>query len=33
VGLEQVGAVLAGERPAGAGLGPKIQISPRLSSG
>jgi threonine dehydrogenase-like Zn-dependent dehydrogenase len=33
VGLEQVGAVLAGARPAGAGLGPKIHISPRLSSG
>jgi threonine dehydrogenase-like Zn-dependent dehydrogenase len=31
VGLEQVGAVLAGERPAGSGPGPKIHIDPRLS--
>jgi threonine dehydrogenase-like Zn-dependent dehydrogenase len=30
VGLEQVGAVLAGERPAGAGLGPKVHVDPRL---
>ena len=30
VGLEQVSAVLAGERPDGAGPGPKIQIDPRL---
>jgi threonine dehydrogenase-like Zn-dependent dehydrogenase len=30
VGLEQVGPVLAGERPAGAGLGPKIHVDPRL---
>ncbi|MEE1803312.1 alcohol dehydrogenase catalytic domain-containing protein [Streptomyces sp. JV176] len=29
VGLEQAGAVLAGERPAGAGPGPKIHIDPR----
>lgn len=28
VGLEQVGAVLAGERPAGAGTGPKIHVDP-----
>ena len=31
VGLDQVGAVLAGRRPAGAGPGPKIHIDPRLS--
>jgi threonine dehydrogenase-like Zn-dependent dehydrogenase len=31
VGLVGVGAVLAGERPAGAGLGPKIQVDPRLT--
>jgi threonine dehydrogenase-like Zn-dependent dehydrogenase len=31
VGLEQVGAVLAGERPEGAGGGPKIHVDPRLS--
>lgn len=31
VGLDQVGAVLAGERPVGAGPGPKIHIDPRLS--
>jgi threonine dehydrogenase-like Zn-dependent dehydrogenase len=30
VGLEQVGAVLAGERPAGAGPGPKIHVDPHL---
>jgi threonine dehydrogenase-like Zn-dependent dehydrogenase len=30
VGLEQVGAVLAGERPAGAGTGPKVHVDPRL---
>jgi threonine dehydrogenase-like Zn-dependent dehydrogenase len=30
VGLDQVGAVLAGERPDGAGPGPKIHIDPRL---
>jgi threonine dehydrogenase-like Zn-dependent dehydrogenase len=30
VGLDQVGAVLAGERPEGAGPGPKIHIDPRL---
>jgi threonine dehydrogenase-like Zn-dependent dehydrogenase len=30
VGLEQVGAVLAGEQPAGAGAGPKIHIDPRI---
>ncbi|MFJ2171779.1 zinc-binding dehydrogenase [Streptomyces sp. NPDC087851] len=29
VGLEQAGAVLAGERPAGAGPGPKIHVDPR----
>ncbi|MBK3642065.1 zinc-binding dehydrogenase [Streptomyces sp. MBT33] len=29
VGLTEVGAVLAGERPAGAGAGPKIQVDPR----
>ena len=31
VGLEQVSAVLAGERPAAAGPGPKIHVDPRLS--
>lgn len=31
VGLDQVGAVLAGERPEGAGSGPKIHVDPRLS--
>jgi threonine dehydrogenase-like Zn-dependent dehydrogenase len=31
VGLEQVGAVLAGRRPQGAGPGPKIHVDPRLS--
>jgi threonine dehydrogenase-like Zn-dependent dehydrogenase len=29
VGLAEVGAVLAGSRPAGAGPGPKIQVDPR----
>jgi threonine dehydrogenase-like Zn-dependent dehydrogenase len=29
VGLDQVAAVLAGERPAGAGPGPKIHVDPR----
>ena len=29
VGLEQVGAVLAGQRPAGAGPGPKIHVDPQ----
>jgi hypothetical protein len=28
VGLDQVGAVLAGTRPAGAGPGPKIHVHP-----
>jgi threonine dehydrogenase-like Zn-dependent dehydrogenase len=31
VGLHQVGAVLAGQRPPGAGPGPKIHVDPRLS--
>lgn len=31
VGLEQVGAVLAGERPEAAGPGPKIHVDPLLS--
>ncbi|ONI86840.1 alcohol dehydrogenase [Saccharothrix sp. ALI-22-I] len=31
IGLDQVGAVLAGERPAGAGPGPKIHVDPRLT--
>jgi D-arabinose 1-dehydrogenase-like Zn-dependent alcohol dehydrogenase len=31
VGLDQVGAVLAGRRPAGAGPGPKIHVDPRTS--
>ena len=31
VGLGQVGAVLAGERPESAGPGPKIHVDPRLS--
>jgi threonine dehydrogenase-like Zn-dependent dehydrogenase len=31
VGLDQVGSVLAGRRPAGAGPGPKIHVDPRLS--
>ncbi len=30
VGLEQVAAVLAGDRPAGAGPGPKIHVDPRI---
>jgi threonine dehydrogenase-like Zn-dependent dehydrogenase len=30
VGLDQVGGVLAGERPAGAGPGPKIHVDPRV---
>ena len=30
VGLDAVAAVLAGERPAGAGPGPKIHVDPRL---
>ncbi|MDN3026943.1 alcohol dehydrogenase catalytic domain-containing protein [Streptomyces sp. S.PB5] len=30
VGLDEVGPVLAGERPAGAGDGPKIHVDPRL---
>jgi hypothetical protein len=29
VGFDEVGSVLAGERPAGAGPGPKIQVDPR----
>jgi hypothetical protein len=29
VGLDEVGEVLAGSRPAGAGPGPKILIDPR----
>ncbi|MFJ9633918.1 zinc-binding dehydrogenase [Streptomyces sp. NPDC101175] len=29
VGLDQVGAVLAGRRPSGAGAGPKIHVDPR----
>ena len=32
VGLDQVSAVLAGERPPDAGPGPKIHVDPRLSS-
>jgi threonine dehydrogenase-like Zn-dependent dehydrogenase len=31
VGLEQVGTVLAGERPEAAGPGPKIHVDPSLS--
>ena len=31
VGLDQVGAVLAGDRPADAGPGPKIHVDPRLT--
>jgi hypothetical protein len=31
VGLEQVGAVLAGERPKAASAGPKIHIDPKLT--
>ncbi len=30
VGLDQIGDVLAGTRPPGAGLGPKIHVDPRL---
>jgi len=30
VGLDGVAAVLTGERPAGAGPGPKIHVDPRL---
>jgi len=30
VGLDQVGPVLAGQRPAGAGAGPKVHVDPRL---
>jgi threonine dehydrogenase-like Zn-dependent dehydrogenase len=30
VGLDRVAAVLAGERPDGAGLGPKVHVDPRL---
>jgi threonine dehydrogenase-like Zn-dependent dehydrogenase len=30
VGLDAVAAVLAGERPGGAGLGPKVHVDPRL---
>ncbi len=30
VGLDEVGAVLAGERPPGAGRGPKIHVDPRV---
>ena len=31
VGLDEVGEVLAGRRPAGAGPGPKIHVDPRRS--
>ena len=31
VGLSEVSAVLSGQRPSGAGPGPKIQVDPRLS--
>ncbi|MBL7496363.1 alcohol dehydrogenase catalytic domain-containing protein [Frankia sp. CNm7] len=31
IGLDQVGLALAGERPAGAGPGPKIHVDPRLT--
>jgi threonine dehydrogenase-like Zn-dependent dehydrogenase len=31
VGLDQVGAVLAGERPAGVGPGPKVHVDPRIT--
>ena len=31
VGLDAVGQVLAGERPAGAGAGPKIHVDPRIT--
>ena len=30
VGLDGVGAILAGERPRSAGLGPKMHIDPRI---
>jgi hypothetical protein len=30
VGLDGVGAVLAGHRPDGAGLGPKLHVDPRI---
>jgi hypothetical protein len=30
VGLEQVAAVLAGDRPGDAGSGPKIHVDPRI---
>ncbi len=30
LGLDEVGSVLAGERPAGAGPGPKVHVDPRL---
>lgn len=33
VGLDEVGAVLSGHRPAGSGPGPKIHIDPRRNSG
>jgi threonine dehydrogenase-like Zn-dependent dehydrogenase len=33
VGLEQVGAVLAGHRPAGVGPGPKVHVDPRVRGG
>ena len=32
VGLDEVGMVLAGGRPAGAGAGPKVHVDPRLSA-
>jgi threonine dehydrogenase-like Zn-dependent dehydrogenase len=32
IGLDQVGAVLAGDRPAGAGAGPKIHVDPRVEA-
>jgi len=30
VGFDDVGSILAGERPSSAGAGPKIQVDPRL---
>ncbi|MGO4145705.1 zinc-binding dehydrogenase [Paenarthrobacter sp. YAF11_1] len=30
VGLDEVGYVLAGQRPAGAGMGPKVHVDPRI---
>ncbi|MBB3325073.1 zinc-dependent alcohol dehydrogenase [Microlunatus antarcticus] len=33
VGLDQVGEVLAGRRPVGAGPGPKVHVDPRLTAG